>query len=406
MRRSIELTCVLLAACASDATQPERSPSVAAAAEALSANVHELPMLTWDELSITGRDAGYSARIGSTSAWVFGDTFNQVPAADGSFLSNTWSWTQDVRADDGIGPFQQATDANGAPLQLLPYDPAGWEIAYNDLHECTDDAVPCTCQANDDECGDRFALWPGPVVTYTDNDEVERALVLYTELYVGRADYDYRVRGTSIARWDDLRGQATRTPTAVFGPEHPAMTAGALRYTARGVEYLYVYTCAPGAVLTADCRVGRAPFARGEDEDALDAILDRASWRFYVGGDPDSASSWSTDPDDAVVVMTANTTLSVQPNAYLEQLTAVYAQFLTNDVYLQTAPRPEGPWSGHASEPLFDVGPIERQADYYAIVHPEFDVASGKQVYITTSHPDGTNLFRMPTRLFEVTLNK
>ncbi len=196
-----------------------------------------------------------------------------------------------------------------------------------------------------------------------------------------------------------------------FGASDPAMTAAAIKFTVRGIEYLYVYACSPRpGTLNADCRVGRAPFVRKRGSDALSAILDRAQWRFFAGPDPNSAASWANDPAASVRVLDASTTLSIQPNTYLGALSAVYSQFATNDIYLQTAPRPEGPWSGHTS-PLFDVGPIENgRFDYYALAHPEYDAAaaSGKRgeiIYLTTAHPEPANIFRMPLRLFEVTLH-
>lgn len=403
MVRGWKIVCSFaLAGCAFDTADAAPAPVVAAATAALSATKDELAPLDWSPFQITGRDAGYSARFGKVSAWVFGDTFNGIPTADGSILSNTWSWTTDTSANDGIGPFKQATDASGAPQPLLPYDPAGYENAYNALHRCPDE--DCKCAAGT-ECGDRFALWPGPVVAYTDNARAERALVLYTELFVGKGDYNYRVRGTSIARWNDPRKHADRTGTAIFGPDDPNMNAGAIKYTAAGVEYLYVYSCVPNSELRADCRVGRAPFLRGSGVDALGAILDRSRWRFFAGGDPDSDSSWDASPSAAVVVLTAATTLSVQANAYLGSLTVSYAQFLTNDVYLQTAPRPEGPWSGPPSAPLINVQ-LGDVADYYPILHPEFDARRGQRVYLTTAHPGPPKQLIMPMRLFAVTLQR
>lgn len=384
------------------------------------ATVRELPELPFEALGVTGRDAGYSARVGRVSVWAFGDTFSTKPTPDGSALSSTWSWTRDLTATDGaIGPFHQPPDANapndpsGAAKQLLPYDAAGYEVAFNAFHACPagTSGKGCPCPAADDQCGDRFALWPGPVVAYRDDRNVQRALVLYTELYVHPGDYDYTIRGTSIARWDDPREPAVRSFPTVFNASDPAMTAAAIKFTTGGVEYLYVYACAPRpGTLNADCRVGRAPFVRTRGVDALSAILDRAQWRFYGGPDPDAATSWTPDAGAALVILDASTTLSIQRNPYLGALSAIYAQFATNDVYLQTAPRPEGPWSGH-TVPLFDVGPVQNgRFDYYALAHPEYDAAAesgelGEKIYVTTAHPDPANIFRMPLRLFEVTLH-
>jgi hypothetical protein len=405
--------------CTNDVSEPALAPDFVVAP--LTATVRELPELPFERLGVTGRDAGYSARFGDVSAWVFGDTFSRKPPSDGSVLSSTWSWTSDFSATDGsIEPFEQSpdprdpTDPNGAAKQLIPYDSAGYELAFNTLHACPagTSGPQCPCPATDDQCGDRFALWPGPVVTYRDNANATRALVLYMELIVHPAGtLNYTIRGTSIARWDDPRQPVVRTFPTIFGGDDPQMTAGAIRYTAAGIEYLYIYACDPQPnSLDAKCKVARAPFLRGCDVDVLGSILRREDWRFFTGGDPDTASNWSATATDGLTVMTASTTLSIQPNEYLGALTAVYTQFATNDVYLQTAPRPEGPWSGQTT-PLFDVGEIQNGLfDYYALVHSEYDAAAdsgklGERIFLTTAHPDPTNSFRMPMRLFEVTLH-
>jgi hypothetical protein len=417
LRATLIPALLFAASCASDANPVE----VANAAAPLSASVRELPELSFESLGISGRDAGYSARFGGVSAWVFGDTFSKKAPTDGSVLSSTWSWTRDRSASDGeIGPFEQspdprdASDPSGAAKQLIPYDSAGYELAFNVYHACPagTSGRSCPCPAADDKCGDRFALWPGPVIAYRDNTNRSRALMPYTELFVHPNDsYDYTIRGTSIARWNDPRQPVERTATALFTQDDPNMTAAAIQYTAAGIDYLYVYACAPTPnTLNADCKLGRAPFLRGCGADPLGSILSRSEWRFYTGGDPDLASSWDASAAVGVSVLTASTALSVQPNAYLGGLTAVYSQFATNDVYLQTAPRPEGPWSGHAQTPLFNLGPVQNgHFDYYALAHPEYDLAAasgkrGEKIFITTAHPDPDNVFRMPMRLFEVTL--
>jgi hypothetical protein len=385
----------------------------------LTATARELSQLPFEALGVTGRDAGYSAKVGRLSVWVFGDTFSTKRTPDNSFLSSTWSWTRDTSAADGtIGPFEQSPDPNapndpqGAAKQLIPYDSAGLELAFNAFHQCDQNTSGpgCPCAADDDQCGDRFALWPGPVIAYRDNANVQRALLFYSELYVHPGDYDYTIRGTSIARWDDPRQPVTRAFPTVFSSSDPTMTAAAIKFTSGGIEYLYAYACTPRpGTLNADCVLGRAPFVRTRGADALSAILDRAQWKFYAGPDPQAASSWVSDPAQSVRVLDASTTLSIQYNAFLGAYTAIYSQFATNDVYLQTAPRPEGPWSGHTT-PLFDVGPVEDgKFDYYAIAHSEFDAAAdsgqrGEVIYVTTAHPDPDNIFRMPMRLFELTL--
>ena len=299
------------AACAADVVVSDAARRTDVKNEPLTASVRELSELPFEPLHVSGRDAGYSARVGNVSAWVFGDTFSTTTPPDGSSLSSTWSWTQDLSAEDGaIGPFMQPPDTtdpadpSGAPAQFLPYDPAGYEIAFNLLHACRPGyealGPECPCDAADDRCGDRFALWPGPVITYRDAAGGERALVLYTELFVHAGSaYDYTIRGTSIARWDDPRQPAVRSAVPVFGPDDAHPTAGAVRFTVGGTEYLYAYACQPKPDdLVANCSVARAPFLRAPN-DPLGSILNRADWRFYTGGDLDSDSSWNVSAANA-----------------------------------------------------------------------------------------------------------
>jgi hypothetical protein len=417
-RAVARLSLILVCACSAQ-TGPDNPTALSV--QALSGDDTALSDLDFAALHVSGRDAGYSAHFANVSAWVFGDTFTSKPPADGSTLSSTWSWTGDTQAADGIGPFQQPPDPNdpsdpgGAPAQLIPYDAAGYENAFNVYHACSDTASPCACPAADDQCGDRFALWPGPVVPYKDTAGAERAVLAYMELIVHRGELQYTPRGSSFARWDDPTKPSVRTEPPVFDASDVKPTAAALKYTAwdgtKWREFLYAYACTT-ATFPASCSLARAPFEKTGD--ALASIVNRSAWRFYQGGNPNAASSWTASASSAASVLSASTTFSVQWNAYLQKYTAIYSLYGANDVYIQTATRPEGPWSGHSGQPLFSSGepPSEaRFADYYALAHPEFDAVGaagvrGQKIYVSLAHPDPTNLFSMPMRLFEVTLQK
>ena len=209
---------------------------------------------------IVGRDAGYSARFQGKSAWIYGDTFTGPAPRDGMILTNTWSWTADTDASDGIGPFAQSVDADGVPVQVVPYDAQGYEYAFNAFHKCTQDdhAGTClACGAKDSQCGSRVALWPGPVVAYSDASGVERALILYEKLIIPFDGKQPRRVGTSVARWDDPTQPALRAAGELFPATDPGLTAGAVSAVdpADGKRYLYAYGCdvARSAFAVAPC---------------------------------------------------------------------------------------------------------------------------------------------------------
>jgi hypothetical protein len=114
---------------------------------------------------ILGRDGGYSGMFAGDSVWVYGDTFLANLNAEGEALINdSWAWTTDLNAADGITG-QEREDAAGAPTVLLSYTT---EQAFNASHQ----ANPCQQQP----CGARWALWPGALLEDTLRN---RALVFY-----------------------------------------------------------------------------------------------------------------------------------------------------------------------------------------------------------------------------------
>ena len=95
---------------------------------------------------IVGRDGGWGAHVSAGEVFVFGDSFVSKADADGSsFHSNSYSFTTDRDAADGIGGLVEPVDALGSPLPLVP--PTDDEAIYNDAHRGTD--------------GARWAMWAG-----------------------------------------------------------------------------------------------------------------------------------------------------------------------------------------------------------------------------------------------------
>src|SRR5690242_20205784 len=69
---------------------------------------------------ITGRDGGQSGLLFGRSVWAFGDTVHASNDAEGTnWHHNSFSFTTDLDASNGIKNFSEPTDAVGAPLYLI-----------------------------------------------------------------------------------------------------------------------------------------------------------------------------------------------------------------------------------------------------------------------------------------------
>src|SRR5208337_4405695 len=134
---------------------------------------------------ILGRDGAFSALFQGYSVWVYGDTFLASPNADGrGLISDTWSFTTDLTAQDGISGFQERLDSAGAPSMVLEETPA--EYAFNQAHN----GDPCQVAP----CGARWALWPSTVVI---DPSSCNALVLYGIVYALPGAFNFSGLGSS-----------------------------------------------------------------------------------------------------------------------------------------------------------------------------------------------------------------
>jgi len=136
---------------------------------------------------ILGRDGGYSAVFQGYSVWLYGDTFLAIPnAEDFTLISDSWSYTKDLNAQDGITGFQERLDSVGAPTMILPETPD--EQAYNAAHNSN------RCQQQ--PCGARWALWPGSIVV----DPVSgNALIFYSLVSALPGNFNFQAVGNSVA---------------------------------------------------------------------------------------------------------------------------------------------------------------------------------------------------------------
>jgi len=94
----------ILAACGggSGDSQAYNGPPLQGVLTAQAADMGALPQ----NPDIWGRDEAYSASLQGYSIWLYGDTFLQNQDVSGrTALSNTWSYTTDLDASNGITGF-------------------------------------------------------------------------------------------------------------------------------------------------------------------------------------------------------------------------------------------------------------------------------------------------------------
>jgi Domain of unknown function (DUF4185) len=330
---------------------------------------------------ILGRDGAYSALFQGYSVWLYGDTFLANPNADGrGLISDSWSFTMDLNAPDGISGFQERLDSAGAPAMILPETPA--EYTFNQEHN----GNPCQVQP----CGARWALWPAAIVTDPSSNQ---ALVFYGVVSALPGSFNFQGIGSSVAVWQDFSQQPQRPtfnppivsnhPDLMFTENEPAF--GSAAFVNQGT--LYVYGCGiPSNSSDKGCRLAKVDPA---------SVLNRSAWMFYAGN-----GSWSSQDSDAVSVIPDANILSVSWNDYLQQYVAVYSQLFSQNVNLRTAPNPEGPWSREVT--AFEAMQPTSGNVYDAHAHSEYDLNGGQTIFVSYSRATGE--FTSEVRLVEVQL--
>ena len=277
-----------------------------------------------DSGMVESRDGGHSGLLGGRSVWVFGDTFLTAPAADGStWRNNSAVWTEQLAIDPATGlvGLTESTDARGAPIELLPRTDA--ERSYDSAHAGAGCAPP-----DDDRCGSRMAVWPGPLVA----DPIrERALLFWWKV---RQDPDGTEGvGLGVSVWTDpgvaperaVLDTSAPNPTVLF-PAH-GLTPG--NAAALQGNWLFAFAC-PGEA-EALCRLARVH---------VDNVLVPTEWRWYRG-----LGEWSADPADAAGMFTGAARMSLHRSSALDRGLVVYSAPGSNAVVARTAETPEGPWS-------------------------------------------------------------
>lgn len=175
--------------------------------------------------------------------------------------------------------------------------------------------------------------------------------------------------GTRVARLTGGRPISPESePELVFPGSGPSFRTS----VATDEGHAYLYGCAPSNAEGHDCKLARV---------ALSAVSEPAAYQYRtVGG-------WSNDVTAAtVVVANLSATLSVSYNAYLQGF--LLTSFVPNSqrITLQSAPRPEGPWTelGQVTVPSrADVSGLPM----YAIEHAELSRNCGKSLLLTYVAP-------------------
>ncbi len=200
---AIAISVFILAGCSSDDEENGPDPEVRILEVADQGILETAPV-------IRGRDGGYSAVYEDRSVWLYGDTFfNEEDEYGYKLHGNSWSWTDDFDASDGINDFRERGDSVGTPENFFPLTTE--EREFNDAHmneNCTQEP-----------CGARWALWPADIIA---DPERNRMLVFYEKVYSEPGDFNFHGVGCSIAVWNDFY-ESTERP--VFGPgeEYPTL---------------------------------------------------------------------------------------------------------------------------------------------------------------------------------------
>jgi hypothetical protein len=363
---AVLLGCVLLGgltACNVASAGSANSGSPPAATVVSATDLGTLPT----NADILGRDEAYSTNFQGHSVWLYGDTALQKPDASGrTFLSNTWSYTDDFNAANGISGFQERPDIVGSPSMLIQETPE--ENTFNLQH------YGDNCPAHDSQCGYRWAIWPSSITTDPASDQ---AYVFYTVQYIDSVG-NFKGQGASVATWQSfgsLPGRPSFNPP--FVADHPDLMFGQSEPSYGSANLisnstLYVYGCGEDTNgLDKGCRIARVKPA---------TTLDKSTWTFYAGN-----GQWSSSDVNAVPVFDGLDILSVSWNEYLQQYVAVYASLFSNNVMIRISPNPEGPWSDETLA-FTAMGNADGSNIYDAQAHSEYDSNGGQVIYITYSH--------------------
>jgi hypothetical protein len=299
---------------------------------------------------VLGRDGAASGLVGTQVLWTFDDTLMSQPGADGL---NYRTSTAALGAPTGsITALTDTLDDAGAPVEFIPYSAA--EAAYN----FGPDGGP----------DNRIALWPASVANLGGSSG-SSYVVAFNRLHIYPGVLNYQPLGVGLATVMPGSTTASRDPADLFVSPDPQYSLGGL--VDGGT--LYLYACTSNGTLDTPCTVAEAPVASAHQ---------RSAYTFWDGNE------WNPDAGAAATVFSgAPGDCSVSWNAHLGSYIAVHSQIFGNNIYLHTAPTPQGPWS--APVLLFTAAaPGAGQSnDYAGKEHSELSSNGGQTIVVTYAHP-------------------
>lgn len=328
---------------------------------------------------ITGRDGGQSGMLFGKSVWAYGDTVLMSDDAQGTnWHHNSFSFTSDLNASDGMDGFSEPLDAVGAPLYLVP--PTDDEETFNVAHR-GDNCLEKPCNA-------RFGAWPGQPIFDEKNN---RGIIPYGLIYAEPGDFNFRGVGYGFAFWSDFAtpperpivAEGTTHPTLLFGESEP--NYGIAPIIRDG--FFYAFSC-EGDGFVKPCTLGRVE---------VDRLQDRSAWHYWDG------EEFVTDRDDADELFDGADIMTLHFNEHVGQWMMIYSGPGTNEAVVRTAPDIWGPYSDTAVLFTGDRKTTEGWT-YDMAVHPEFSEENGRILYVSFSRPKGTGWFASEIAVVRVEL--
>lgn len=237
---------------------------------------------------------GASAKVGDSVLWTFAEAVLTNPTADGDRTRSSIFGYSSV--GDAWRPWI-VVDPKGVPTELIPL--TAEERAHNL-------ATP----------SERFVVWPTGAVAIGGE-----GVVFYAKMIARLAALDLTGVEAGIAHVRKGETKA-RDRLVVFKTGEPAFGIGP---TVVG-DQVYAWACVDGG-----CMLGRAPVAR---------VAERSAWVAWDG------TSYNADLGKGAKLITgAPGDLSMSWNPWVRKYVVVHSEAFTDKVVIQTADKPEGPWS-------------------------------------------------------------
>jgi hypothetical protein len=309
---------------------------------------------------ILAQDGAYSIAVGSSSLWLFGDTFYGDKEIAGG-TSNSAAWSRDPNASDGLS-LKAVLAPDGKPAPALEHDPAERQASIR--------------------------LWPGHGIFLAG-----RTYLYYSIVRPGKeGPLDLAHLGQGLARWKEPAGPFERLRDSgrreFWSAREPALGLAVLD----GRDgFLYIYG-----------RAQRPPYGLFLAR-VRPAKIERRSAYEYASI-RDGKTRWRSTLESALPLFEdAPPEASVSYNPFLRRYLMLYARFLEQDVVVRTAGEPWGPWTAPSRiyECPRSVHPPQGTSCYAAKEHPQFVGPGGETVYF--SLVDG-RVFGGRPELFELKL--